>query len=343
MSLEDYIEKIPKIDLHIHIEGTLEAKTAKKLGVKNKRPQTKLPKIINNSYNFSDFYGFKNCFYYASRCLQTTSDFELLFFEFVKHLSINNVVYSEALFSPLNFKVDIEKIKKGALSGLGKAYKEYKARINIIFDASRNLGTGYVQNGVETANELRKSGLPIIGFSIGGLEKGFPPNLFKKQFQYAKENGFFLYAHAGETASSSYIKEAIDILGVQRIGHGISLIKNTKLLNRVVDMKLPIDCCVTSNIATGVIGSIINHPFNKLLKHGALVTVNTDDPAFFSTNITKEYIKVVRTFNLGIKDVDQLVLNSIEAAFVNNEYKKELRKMFYSESLRLKKSLDISC
>ena len=343
MTLDEYIKKIPKVELHIHVEGTIKPSICIKLGTKNKRQKEKLPKIKDGKYCFSDFESFKNCFYHASRCIQTSDDFELLFFEFIKQLESNNVIYAEALFSPLNFKVDVETIGKGVLRGLIKAYKKYKPRISLIIDASRNLGANHVQNAVDTSVKLRKLGLPIIGFSIGGLEKGYPPNLFKKQFKYAKDNGLFLYAHAGETAGANYIKEALDILCVQRIGHGVSLVKSSSLLNRVIKNRVPVDCCITSNILTGVVDKIANHPFKRMYDCGALLTINSDDPVFFNSNITEEYIKITKSFNLSVNDIDQLVLNSIEAAFVNNKYKKQLRNVFYNESLRLKKVLDISC
>lgn len=342
MDLKEYIKKIPKVELHVHIEGTLTANTAIKLGIKNKRPKQKLPKIRRNKYYFSNFEEFKNCFYYASRCLQTTYDFELLFFEFIKQLESNNIIYAEALFSPLNFKIDTELIVKGALKGLKRAYKKYTTRINIIIDASRNLGSEHVQKGVDLAIKLRSYGLPIIGFSIGGIEKDFPPKLFKNQFDYARSNGLILYAHAGETAGPNYIRSALDDLGVKRIGHGLSLLKNRHLLNFVIQNQIPVDCCISSNISTGITNNIKAHPFKKMYNRGVVVTINTDDPAFFNTTLTTEYYSLVKTLKFKGSDIDRLIVNSINASFASNEYKEDLLKTFHEKSFKLRKSLAIS-
>lgn len=323
--LKEYIAKLPKIELHVHIEGSLSANKAISLGKKNKRPKDKRPKVKNNKYIYSNFLEFKNNFYYASRCLSKKSDFSSLMFNFLKDSYLNsNIVYSEALFSPLNFKIDTDIIKKGIDKGYKLAQEKFPISINIILDSTRNMGVEYVTKNVLLALEYRDFGLPVIGVSIGGIEEGYPPRGFVEPFKLAKRNGLKLFAHAGEHAGSDYIKEAVSLLGIARIAHGTTLIDDLNLTREISKLGMLVDCCPTSNVCTNAITKLENHPLRRLIDLGVKVSINTDDPAFFNISLNDEILNCVDKCNLKPSEISTVLLNAVYGSFLKESEKTKI-------------------
>jgi len=315
------IRLMPKIELHVHIEGATSPQTYFSLAEKNK---VKLPcKNLNEwekYFEFKDFNHFIDVYGIAVSTIRKAEDFALIIEKFYEYQEQNNIIYSEAfisaslLINTFSNQEIIEAIQFGIQNGESK----YNTKVNLIPDISRHLPN--TQNEVlKLVIEGYKKGI-FIGLGLGGMEVNYPTNLFTDTFAKAKKAGLKVVAHAGEAAGAKSVWGAINDLKVDRIGHGIRSIEDKKLIKYLGDNQIPIEVSPTSNYHLGLINITEKHPIRKMIDSGLMCTINTDDPAMFSTNIATEF-ELLYSQGFTLEELYQLNKNAIDASFLGFDEK----------------------
>lgn len=318
----DFINKIPKAELHLHIEGSLEPELMFKLA---KRNNITLPfssiEDIKAAYNFTNLQSFLDIYYNGANVLQKKEDFYDLTYAYMKKCKEDNILHTEIFFDPqthtkrgIAFKTVIEGIKEA----LDDAKKEFGISSSIIVCFLRHLSE---EEAFETLNESLEYKDYFIGFGLDSSEIGNPPKKFENVFKKIDELGFKIVAHAGEEADISYIYEALDILKVQRIDHGVQSIKSEELIKRLIKEQTPLTVCPLSNIKLKVFNDMKEHNIKKMLDLGVNVTINSDDPAYFGGYLNQNFIEVYEALNLSKEDIIKLAKNSFLSSFINQEEK----------------------
>ena len=320
----NFIKKTPKTELHLHIEGTLEPELMFSLA---KRNNVKIPfKNINDvksAYNFSNLESFLNIFYQGSNVLIKEEDFFDLTWAYVLKCKEDNVVHTEIFFDPqthVNRGIDFDVVINGIHKALVKANKEFGLTSKIIMCFLRHLDE---KSAFEILDQALDHKDKIIGVGLDSSELNNPPRKFEKVFKKAIQNNFLTVAHAGEEGSPEYIWEALNLLKVKRIDHGVQCFKDKKLVKKLLDDQIPLTVCPLSNIKLCVFKKLQDHNLKKLLDSGLMVMVNSDDPAYFGGYINKNLIECQNALNLSMQEVKTLVINSFKSSFLKEEKKRE--------------------
>ena len=319
-----FIKKTPKTELHVHIEGTLEPELMFKLA---KRNNIKIPfKNINDvksAYNFSNLESFLNIFYQGSNVLIKEEDFFDLTWAYTLKCKEDNVVHTEIFFDPqthINRGIHFEVVINGIYKALVKANKEFGLTSKIIMCFLRHLDE---KSAFEILDQALIHKDKIIGVGLDSSELDHPPRKFERVFKKAIENDFLTVAHAGEEGPPEYIWEALSLLKVKRIDHGVQCLQDKKLLQKLLEDQIPLTVCPLSNIKLCVFKKLKNHNLKKLLDIGLMVMVNSDDPAYFGGYINKNLIECQAALNLSKEDIKKLIINSFKSSFLIESKKKE--------------------
>ena len=320
----ELIKKLPKAELHLHIEGSLEPELMFRLAKKN---QIEIPykdiEDVRNAYNFTNLQTFLDIYYAGANVLITEDDFYDLTWEYILKCVEDNVIHTEIFFDPQTHTargVAFETVITGIKRALADAKAQYGITSCIIMCFLRHLSQ-------EEAFETLEQALPfkddIIGVGLDSSELGNPPSKFIDVFKKAKEEGFKLVAHAGEEADFSYIYEALDLLDISRIDHGVQSIKSAELMQRLKDEQMPLTVCPNSNIELRVFDTYKEHNIKELLDYGLNITVNSDDPAYFKGYINQNFINISENLPLTEDDIITLVKNSFRSSFISDELKQQ--------------------
>ena len=300
----EFIKKTPKAELHLHIEGTLEPELMFKLA---KRNNIKIPfKNINDvksAYNFSNLESFLNIFYQGSKVLIKEQDFFDLTWAYTLKCKEDNVVHTEIFFDPqthVNRGIHFEVIINGIYKALVKANKEFGLTSKIIMCFLRHLDE---YSAIKTLDSALKHKDKIIGVGLDSSEVGNPPSKFARVFNMAINEGFLTVAHAGEEGPPEYIWEALNLLKVKRIDHGVQCLQDKKLVKKLLHDQIPLTVCPLSNIKLCVFKKLQDHNLKKLLNNGLMVMVNSDDPAYFGGYINKNLIECQVALDLSKEDI----------------------------------------
>ena len=319
-----FIKKTPKAELHVHIEGTLEPELMFKLA---KRNNIKIPfKNINDvksAYNFSNLESFLNIFYQGTNVLVKEQDFFDLTWAYTLKCKEDNVVHTEIFFDPqthINRGIHFEVVINGIYKALVKANKEFGLTSKIIMCFLRHLDE---KSAFEILDQALIHKDKIIGVGLDSSELDHPPRKFERVFKKAIENDFLTVAHAGEEGPPEYIWEALSLLKVKRIDHGVQCLQDKKLVQKLLDDQIPLTVCPLSNIKLCVFKKLKNHNLKKLLNIGLMVMVNSDDPAYFGGYINKNLIECQAALNLSKEDIKKLIINSFKSSFLIESKKKE--------------------
>ena len=319
-----FIKKTPKAELHVHIEGTLEPELMFKLA---KRNNIKIPfKNINDvksAYNFSNLESFLNIFYQGSNVLVKEQDFFDLTWAYTLKCKEDNVVHTEIFFDPqthINRGIHFEVVINGIYKALVKANKEFGLTSKIIMCFLRHLDE---KSAFKILDQALVHKDKIIGVGLDSSELDHPPRKFERVFKKAIENDFLTVAHAGEEGSPEYIWEALNLLKVKRIDHGVQCLQDKKLVKKLLDDQIPLTVCPLSNIKLCVFKKLQDHNLKKLLNNGLMVMVNSDDPAYFGGYINKNLIECQAALNLSKEDIKKLIINSFKSSFLIESKKKE--------------------
>ncbi|MGP5555763.1 adenosine deaminase, partial [Psychrobacter celer] len=278
----ELIKKLPKAELHLHIEGSLESELMFRLAQKN---DIQIPykdiDDVRRAYNFTNLQTFLDIYYAGANVLITQQDFYDLTWAYILKCVEENVIHTEIFFDPQTHTergVEFATVINGIKSALADAKAEYGISSCIIMCFLRHLSQDAAFETLEAAMAFKDD---IVGVGLDSSELGNPPSKFKEVFQKAKEAGFKLVAHAGEEADFSYIYEALDLLNINRIDHGVQSIKSPELMQRLKAEQMPLTVCPNSNIELKVFESYQDHNIKTLLDYGLNVSVNSDDPAYF--------------------------------------------------------------
>jgi aminodeoxyfutalosine deaminase len=329
---QDFIASLPKAELHLHLEGSVDPATLAEL---SRRHNTPLPALENRYghnpdsgrelsekdvralYQYKDFVGFLMAFKAVTERLRTPEDYELITYRLIQKLKAQNVVHAEVYVSVgvifwrgQEFDAIFEGLERGRQSG----ERDFGVSVYWIFDAVRHFGVAAAARVFDKAAELRDR--HVIGIGIGGDERRGPAEWFRDLYAKAADRGLRLTAHAGESMGPESIWSALRDLKAERIGHGLTAIQDRELMDYLAEHQVPIEICLSSNVRTGSCVSLADHPLPKYIERGLLVTLNTDDPEMFETTMNGEYELAAKQYELSDQQVTRLAENSRKAAFV---------------------------
>lgn len=320
----DLIKRLPKAELHLHIEGSLEPELMFRLAQKN---NIAIPykdiEDVRRAYNFTNLQTFLDIYYAGANVLITKDDFYDLTWAYILKCVEDNIIHTEIFFDPQTHSargVAFETVITGIKEALDDAKAQYGITSCIIMCFLRHLSQDDAFATLEAAMPFQDD---IIGVGLDSSEIGNPPSKFKAVFQKAKEAGFKLVAHAGEEADFTYIYEALDMLHISRIDHGVQSIQSPELMQRLKDEQMPLTVCPNSNIELKVFDSYQNHNIKDLLDYGLNVSVNSDDPAYFKGYINQNFINLFENLSLSEDDIVTLVKNSFRSAFIDEQLKQD--------------------
>lgn len=322
-SFENFITALPKVELHVHLEGSMQPATLLSLARKHRIDELTRPlEEIRSWYEFRDFGHFIEVYRNAIRVLCDEDDFALLAAEAVRTLARQNLRYAEVNFSLCDH------LQRGTpaevvFAGLERGRKQVEAEHDIIIRWVPDFGGDHGVAAGETTLEavLAHGPVSVLGFSIGGLEVDRDP--FADLFARAHAHGLRSLPHAGETEGPERVWSAIHALGADRIGHGIGSMRDPALVNYLREQQLPLDVSPTSNLCTRSVASLGDHPLPRMLDAGLLVTLNSDDPPMFNTDLTSEY-RTAAAMGLDSAALAQLARNGVHASFAESERKTAL-------------------
>ncbi len=324
MTVLDYIKKVPKAELHLHIEGSFEPELMFEIALRNKIeiPYASI-EDLKKAYQFSNLQDFLDIYYAGANVLIYEQDFYDLTMAYFKQCAKENVLHTEIMFDPQTHT------KRGIafstiINGIQRAREEAETQFGI----SSLLIMSYLRHlSEEDAFETLRQSLPykhlIKAVGLDSSEKGNPPSKFQKVFEASIKEGYVPVAHAGEEGPAEYIYEALDLLKVARIDHGNNCLSDSKLVDLLVQEKMALTVCPLSNTALRNVDHLNNHPLKKMLDLGLKVTVNSDDPAYFGGYLTQNYISCIEALDLSLDEVKQLVRNSFEYSFLSEQEKKK--------------------
>ena len=321
-----FIVSLPKAELHLHLEGSIDPPAL--LELKKRHGKKGTLSEIEQLYRYKDFTGFLMAFKAVTEELQTPEDYELITYRLMEKLKADNVLHAEVYVSVgvcLWRKQDFSAIFKGLERGRERGEHDFGVSLLWIFDAVRQFGADKAQHVAELAVLLRSPS--VIGFGIGGDERQAAPELFRDVYTYAANNGLRLTAHAGETAGPGSVWGALN-LPAERIGHGLTAWQDPELVEELSTRQIPVEICITSNLRTGVCPTIAEHPVRNYFDQGVMVTLNTDDPAMFATSLSREYQLAQDTFGFTDEHLRELARNSFEASFLPAEKKLQFLDIF---------------
>lgn len=324
-SLRSLLIGIPKAELHIHIEGSLEPDLIFELAERNKIPiGFQNVEALRAAYSFQDLQSFLNLYYSGAGVLVTKQDFYDLAMQYFDRANDDNVVHTEIFFDPqthVERGVAFEEVILGLTQARKDAEKKWGITSHLIMCFLRHLTE---VNAFETL-KLAQPHLNLIkGVGLDSSELGNPPRKFRNVFRRCVELGLRIVAHAGEEGPAAYVREALDIVGAERIDHGVRAEDDPELIHRLVTEQIPLTVCPLSNVKLRVVDHLAQHNLGRLLRAGACVTINSDDPAYFGGYIGENFVQTFRALQLSPRDALQLAQNSIEASFIESEHKKVL-------------------
>ena len=318
----NFINKSPKAELHLHIEGSLEPELMFKLSKRNKiEIPFKSVEEIKAAYDFTNLDSFLKIYYEGSNVLINEEDFFDLTWEYILRCKQDNIVHTEIFFDPqshLPRGVSFDTVISGIDKALKKAHKDFGITSKIIMCFLRHLDEDQCFDVLKQACNYKDK---IIGVGLDSSEKGNPPTKFKKLFDQAMKEGFLTVAHAGEEGPPEYIWDSLNLLKVKRIDHGVQCLKDEKLVDKLSKEQIPLTVCPLSNVKLCVFDKLKDHNLKKMMKKGLRVMVNSDDPAYFGGYLNKNLIETSKALNLQIDDVKELIENSFKSSFLNEESK----------------------
>jgi len=327
-----FIESLPKAELHLHLEGSIEPATLLELRTAHGRAST-LPEV-ESLYQYKDFTGFLAAFKNITEDLQNPIDYELITYRLMEKLKAENVLHAEVYVSVgvnLWRKQNFDAIFEGLEQGRKRGQHDFGISLLWIFDAVRQFGAEKAHKVAELAVRYRDRN--VVGFGIGGDELQASPEMFRGIYSYCADHNLRLTAHAGENAPPGSIWGALN-LRAERIGHGLTAYQDPELVEELSQRQIPIEICMTSNLRTGCCKTIAEHPVRNYFDEGLMVTLNTDDPAIFGTTLSREYQLAQDAFGFTDEHLRELARNSFEASFLPAEKKLEFLNLFDAAATR---------
>ena len=323
--MQKFIQNLPKAELHLHIEGTLEPEMMFELAQRNKIDLPyKSVSEVKEAYNFKDLKSFLDIYYQGSQVLQTKQDFYDLTWAYLQKAAEQNVRHTEIFFDPQTHTdrgIAFETVYQGIYQALKDGKDKLGISSQLILSFLRHLTEEEAFATLEQALPYRDT---MVAVGLDSAEQDNPPSKFKKVFAKAQAKGFLTVAHAGEEGPPEYIWEAINLLNVSRIDHGVRSMEDPELLEYLIDKQIPLTVCPLSNVELNVFDSMTKHNLKELLNQGICVTVNSDDPAYFGGYVAENYQAAQSGLDLTNRELYQIAKNSFQASFLPPETKLKL-------------------
>lgn len=327
--LRQFIRLLPKAELHVHIEGTLEPELLFELAGRN-RVALDYDSVdaLRNAYQFDGLQSFLDLYYAGARVLRTEADFHDMTWAYLERAHADGVVHTEIMFDPqthVSHGVPIDVVFAGISRAMTKAQNELGISSYMIMCFLRHLSQDSAFDILNQALNLRsRYADQWIAIGLDSAERDNPPEKFSHVFQRCRELGFRLVAHAGEEGPASYVRSALDVLGVERIDHGVRSEDDPELMQRLIDARIPMTVCPLSNLKLGVVNALSEHNLARLLRRGAMVTINSDDPSYFGGYLLDNYMACVDHLGLQAAELSTLAENSIKASFLPETKKRAI-------------------
>lgn len=328
-----FILALPKAELHLHLEGSVEPSTLLELRQRHGIEGATRAEV-EKLYSYKDFAGFLSAFKDVTGHLRSAEDYELITYRLMERLKLQNVLHAEVTVSVgvcLWRKQDFPALFEGLERGRRRGEKDFGVSLLWIFDAIRQFGAEKAQNVLDLAIQFRDRN--VVAFGIGGDERAGPPEWFTGVYPRAAEHGLHLTAHAGESVGPDSIWGALN-LKAERIGHGLTAEQDAELIEEFAERQVPIEICVTSNLRTGCCPELAQHPVRRYFDQGLMLTLNSDDPAMFRTSLVEEYALVQEAFGFTNEHLRELARTSFEASFLPPEKKIAFLNLFDSAATR---------
>lgn len=321
----EFLRKLPKAELHIHIEGSLEPDLMFKIAQRNDICLSfSSVEEVKVAYQFNNLQSFLDIYYDAASVLQSEEDFYDMTWTYLQRCHDQNVLHTELFFDPQTHTergIKFEVVINGIIRALSDGKKKLGVSSLLIMCFLRHLSAESALNTLKEAISFKKS---IIGVGLDSSELGYPPEKFQAVFERSLEEGFLTVAHAGEEGPPDYIWQALNLLKVKRIDHGVRCIEDPKLMNKLIDDQIPLTVCPLSNIKLRVFDQLAGHNILTLLNQGLKVTVNSDDPAYFGGYLNENFFALYKEMGLDREQAIKLARNSFEASFLGNKEKQVL-------------------
>jgi aminodeoxyfutalosine deaminase len=315
----------PKIELHVHLEGTVRPKTLLEIARRNDYP---LPADTEDSlaalYDFRDFTHFIEVWVLTTNALRTAQDFRQVVVEYAAEAASHGAVYVEGIFSPaerVHRGVGWDEIFSGYCEGAEEAREQHGVEVRLTPDIIRGYPLEDAEETVRYAARYRDRG--VLGVGLGGLEADYPPEPYEPAFELARELGLASVPHAGEVAGPPSVRGALETLRADRIRHGVRAVEDSGLVREIADRRVVLDVCPISNLRTGAVRSLEEHPLPQLVAAGAVCSISTDDPAMFGTDLAKDYEAAA---SLGL-DPETAYAAGLEGALCDERTKSRLREI----------------
>ena len=329
------VDTLPKAELHLHLEGSIRPETAVELAARHGTTLT--VEEVTARYKYSDFAGFIDVFKWVTSFLRDPQDYALITHRLLEELLLQNVVYAEITISAGVMLRRMQNVEANfaAVRETSQVVSFSRLRTAWIFDAVRQFGADSAKEVARWAARLHQSG--VVAFGMGGDEVSLPTANFRAAFDLARNEGLHIVCHAGEIGGPEYVREAIEILGAERIGHGIAVMNDPALAESLAMRRVVLENCPTSNLCTGALAkqlgksdaSLADHPLPQFLARGIPVTLSTDDPALFHTDLLTEYSRAA-SLGLSDKQLLQLAEQSFASAFLPPLDKRKLHEDFHA-------------
>jgi len=315
-----FVLSLPKAELHLHLEGTVEPATLIELSRKyDSEPLTS--EAVAQLYSYSDFQGFLMAFKAVTERLRAPEDYELIAYRMMERLRAQNILHAEVYCSVgvcLMRKLDFDALFAGMERGRERGESDFGVSVLWLFDSVRQFGVEQAEAVVDFALKYRDR--KVVGFGIGGDERRGPPEIFRATFLRAKSEGLRLTCHAGETAGPESIWGAIN-LGAERLGHALTAFEDEELMHILAERQIAIELCPTSNVRTRAVSSLDRHPVRVYFDRGMMITLNSDDPAMFDTSLVEEYSLAQQHFGFTDEHLREIARNGFESSFLPPEQK----------------------
>jgi adenosine deaminase len=332
-ALRAFARKIPKVELHLHLEGAIPLPTLlafiRRAGTE---PEIRTVDELRARLTYPDFQGFLDTWVWKNTFITEVEDFEGMAYAALADLHGQNVPYVEMHYSPGDYRdrgFPVAGITEAVLDGAARARRDVGIASAFIVDLFWSAGAEVAARRMEEAAAYLGRG--VVGVGLGGSEQYCPASTYVDVYREARRRGFRLTAHAGEALGPESVRAVIDELEVERIGHGVRAVEDPALLDLLKERRIPLEVCVTSNVRTGVYPSAAAHPIRDLYERGLVVTVNADDPTMFHTTLSDEYLILMRDLAFTPADLRALSLNGVDASFLPDDEKRRLRSRFEEE------------
>lgn len=341
MKTLDAIRALPKAEHHVHLLGSIKPSTLMKAisdtGVKS--PYTSL-EDIEKAFEFQNFAHFISVYKQTIDLISEEKYFEPMAYELLESSKECNVKYVEMSFSAPDHTLaglDFELMMKAIERGIQRGKSDFGVKADIRIDLVRSYG---LKCAMETLDMIENRPEGIVSIDIGGSEIEYPPEPYTVVYNRAREMGLRTVAHAGEAAGAHSIWGAVKHLGVDRIGHGVAAIHDEVLMNHLKEKGVTIESCPVSNVRTKVVTSLKEHPIRTFFDRGLSLTVNSDDPTFFGTDMNNEYVQLHEVLGFTVQELFQISLNAVECSFVDVETKQQMRREFNNEYSKILDSIE---